>query len=34
MIGTTFRVNGTAQGATTADPNQQTTASFDIKANC
>ena len=34
IIGTTFRVNGTAQGATTADPNQQTTASFDIKANC
>lgn len=34
IIGTTFRVNGTAQGATTEDPNQRTTASFEIKANC
>ena len=34
VIGTTFRVNGTAEGATTADPNKRTTASFDIKANC
>jgi hypothetical protein len=34
IIGTTFRVNGTAEGATTEDPNQRTTASFEIKANC
>jgi lipoprotein LpqH len=34
MIGNTFRINGTAEGATTANPNRQTTASFDIKANC
>jgi ipoprotein LpqH len=34
MIGNTFRINGTAEGATTADPNKRTTASFDIKANC
>jgi lipoprotein LpqH len=34
IIGTTFRVNGTAEGATTAEPNQPTTANFDIKANC
>ena len=34
IIGTTYRVNGTAQGATTADPTRQTTASFEIKANC
>jgi ipoprotein LpqH len=34
IIGTTFRVNGTAEGATTAEPNQPATANFDIKANC
>jgi hypothetical protein len=34
ILGTTFRVNGTAEGATTEDPNQRTTASFEIKANC
>ena len=34
IIGTTFRVNGTAEGATNAEPNQPTTANFDIKANC
>jgi len=34
VIGTTFRVNGTAEGATTAEPTKRTTASFDIKANC
>ena len=34
VIGTTFRVTGTAEGATTADPNKRTTASFEIKANC
>ena len=34
IIGTTFRVNGTAEGSTTADPIQRTTASFEIKANC
>jgi hypothetical protein len=34
MIGTTFRVNGTAQGSTADNPNKQTTASFEIKANC
>ncbi len=34
IVGTTFRVNGTAQGSTKANPNQQTTASFEVKANC
>src|SRR6185312_1536055 len=34
MIGSTFRVNGTAEGASTADPNQPTSASFEVKANC
>jgi ipoprotein LpqH len=34
MIGNTFRVTGTAEGATTAEPNQPTTADFEIKANC
>jgi lipoprotein LpqH len=34
IIGTTFRVNGTAEGSPTADPNKRATASFDIKANC
>ena len=34
IIGTTFRVNGTAEGATNAEPNRSTTANFDIKANC
>ena len=34
MIGNTFRVEGTAQGATTQNPNQVTTADFEIKANC
>ncbi len=34
VIGTTFRVTGTAQGATTSDPNKRATASFEIKANC
>lgn len=34
IVGTTFRVNGTAEGATSAEPNQPTTANFDIKANC
>ena len=34
VIGTTFRVNGTAVGATTDNPNQEATASFDIKVNC
>jgi hypothetical protein len=34
IIGNTFRVNGTAEGATNAEPNQPITASFDIKANC
>ncbi len=34
IIGTTFRVNGTAEGSTNADPIQRTMASFEIKANC
>lgn len=34
VIGTTFRVQGTAQGANTDEPNHPTTATFDIKANC
>ncbi|MFZ0834447.1 MAG: lipoprotein LpqH [Mycobacterium sp.] len=34
VIGTTFRVTGTAEGATTDDPNKRTTASFEVKANC
>lgn len=34
MIGTTFRVTGTAQGSTTQNPNQVTTANFEVKANC
>ena len=34
MIGTTFRVNGTAQGANNANPNQPATANFEVKANC
>jgi hypothetical protein len=34
MIGNTFRVNGTAQGANNANSNQPATANFEIKANC
>ena len=34
MIGTTFQVTGTAEGATTAEPNQPATANFEIKVNC
>ena len=34
MIGTTFRVTGTAQGSTTQNPNQVSTANFEVKANC
>ncbi len=34
MIGATFRITGTAEGSTTAEPNKRTTANFDIKANC
>jgi lipoprotein LpqH len=34
MIGTTFRVTGTAQGSTTQNPNQVSTAKFEVKANC
>jgi hypothetical protein len=34
IIGTTFRVNGPAEGSPTADPNKRATANFDIKANC
>jgi hypothetical protein len=34
IIGTTFKVSGTAAGANTDDPNKNTTASFEIKANC
>ena len=34
MIGSTFRIAGTLEGATTADPNNRTTASFEVKANC
>jgi ipoprotein LpqH len=34
VIGTTFQVRGTAEGATTAQPNQPTTANFEIKVNC
>jgi ipoprotein LpqH len=34
IIGTTFQVNGTAEGATNAQPNQPTTANFEIKVNC
>lgn len=34
IIGNTFRVKGTAQGATTQNPNQVTTANFEVKANC
>jgi hypothetical protein len=34
IIGTTFRVSGTAEGATIEDPNHPATAAFDIKANC
>jgi lipoprotein LpqH len=34
VIGTTFRVNGTAEGSPATDPNKRATASFDIKANC
>jgi ipoprotein LpqH len=34
MIGTTFRVRGTAQGATKQNPNQVATQDFEVKANC
>ena len=34
MIGTTFQVIGTAEGATTTEPNQPATANFEIKVNC
>jgi ipoprotein LpqH len=34
IIGTTFRVNGTAEGSNTANPNQPASATFEIKANC
>jgi hypothetical protein len=34
LIGTTFRVNGTAEGANASDPNHPSTATFDVKANC
>jgi ipoprotein LpqH len=34
MIGNTFRVTGTAQGSTAQNPNQVTTADFEVKANC
>jgi ipoprotein LpqH len=34
MIGTTFRVTGTAQGSTAQNPNQVSTADFEVKANC
>jgi ipoprotein LpqH len=34
MIGNTFRVNGTAEGANNANSNQPATANFEIKANC
>ncbi|HZQ31099.1 MAG TPA: lipoprotein LpqH, partial [Mycobacterium sp.] len=34
VIGTTFRVQGTAQGANVDDPNHPASATFDIKANC
>jgi lipoprotein LpqH len=34
IIGSTFKVSGTADGATTDDPNKKATASFEIKANC
>ena len=34
MIGSTFRVTGTAEGATTSDPTKRITANFDIKATC
>jgi hypothetical protein len=34
IIGTTFKVSGTAKGANTDDPNKNTDASFEIKANC
>jgi ipoprotein LpqH len=34
IIGNTFRVIGTAEGATNANPNQPATANFEIKANC
>jgi lipoprotein LpqH len=34
IIGTTFKVSGTAMGANTDDPNKDTTADFEIKANC
>ncbi len=34
MIGNTFRVKGIAQGATNENPNQVTTANFEVKANC
>jgi ipoprotein LpqH len=34
MLGNTFRVKGTAQGSTTQNSNQVTTANFEVKANC
>jgi hypothetical protein len=34
VIGTTFKVSGTAKGANTADPNKDTDATFEIRANC
>jgi ipoprotein LpqH len=34
MIGTTFKVTGTAKGANTSDPNKGTDATFEIRANC
>jgi len=34
ILGNTFRVTGTAVGANDDKPNTQTTATFDIRANC
>jgi lipoprotein LpqH len=34
VIGSTFKITGTAQGENTNDPNKNTTATFEVKANC
>ncbi|MDT5091773.1 MAG: ipoprotein LpqH [Mycobacterium sp.] len=34
VIGTTFKVSGTAKGADTADPNKGTDATFEVRVNC
>ena len=34
IIGTTYKITGTAQGENPNDPNKVVTATFEIKANC